>query len=152
MELLAVTLALVGIGVALFIPLFVEAMKHPWLRLERADDANSPLGFRIVHVRVINEPLGGWLGQWLIRNVATSCKVDVSFRSLSDSATLDIPGRWSGAPEPFTYLSTPTGQPGVVFDPMKAPAASRIDLHADAEGEVLGIAIKTDGDAEAYGF
>lgn len=151
----AVLIGIAGVFVALGIPLFVESKKRPALRIERADDANAhdrTPPFRIVHIKVINEPLSGRLGRWLLRNVATSCKVDITFRSRSGNGTVAIPGRWSGAPEPFSYVPTSGGGTGVLFDPTKLPQSTRFDLSPDTDGEVLGIAIKTDGDPEAYAF
>lgn len=139
---------------ALGIPLVIESRKRPRLRIEPADDANATWAhppFRIVHVKVINEPLGGKLGRWLLRNVATSCKVGVLFESQSSNETVAIPGRWSGTPEPFSFFPT-NGAIRALFDPTKVPQSLRFDLSPDTEGEVLGIAIKADGDCEAYAF
>jgi hypothetical protein len=77
-----VILGLVGIALAIAIPLLVEYTRRPALRIERGDDANSD-PYRIVHVKVINEPLKGLRGQWLLRNDAAGCKLNMTFCSHS---------------------------------------------------------------------
>jgi hypothetical protein len=154
--LISVIVAVVGIVVAIGIPLYVEAKKRPVLRIERSEDLNvrdrDPVpAFRIVHIRVINEPLMGRISRWLLRNVATSCKVSITFRSRSDNRELTIPGRWSGAPEPFSRAPVGDRLAGF-YDPTKVPQTLRFDLSPAPEGEVLGIALKQQGDDEAYAF
>jgi hypothetical protein len=154
--LVSVIVAIVGIVVAIGIPLYIEAKKRPVLRIEGSEDLNvrdrDPVPeFRIAHIKVIDEPLGGRLGRWLLRNTATSCKVSIAFRSRSDNTTLTIPGRWSGAPEPFS-LAPVDGHLVGFYDPTKVPQTLRFDLSPAQEGEVLGIALKQKGDHEAYAF
>ena len=151
MGIVGVVLGLIAVLVAIAVPLLVEKKKRPRLLIERADDANSPLGFRIVHIKVINQPLTGRLARWLVPNEATSCRVDISFRSLSDGQVTNIAGRWSGTAEPFVIVPTPGGLVRT-FDPSMVPETLRFSLAADAVGEALGIAIKQDGDTEAYAF
>lgn len=148
-------LGLIGIAVAIGIPLFVEAKKRPVLRVERADDADASQRtppFRIVHVKVINEPLGGWLGKYLLREVAIACKVGVTFTSRSNATQVAVAGRWSGTPQPLSFVQVQASSIGVVFDQTKVPQTLRFDLSPDPVGEVLGIAIKAGGDAEAFAF
>lgn len=66
MALTGVFLGLLGIAAAIYIPLKIEALKRPKLRIQRTDDANNPGMFggptRIAHIAVVNEPIEGWLG------------------------------------------------------------------------------------------
>ena len=84
---MGVLLGLLGIAAAIYIPLKIEALKRPKLRIEWAADANNPGMFggptRIAHIAIINEPIEGWLGKWLLRNPATGCQVKLSYRSRS---------------------------------------------------------------------
>lgn len=105
MELAGVFLGLLGIAAAIYIPLKIEALKRPKLRIQWAADANNPGMFggptRIAHITVVNEPIEGWLGKWLLRNPATGCQVKLTYRSRSDEKTLSTPGKWSAKPEPL---------------------------------------------------
>jgi hypothetical protein len=152
---LAITVAfgvfsiLVGVG----LPLFVEASKRPSLVIDRAEDFDDDRGgFRIVHVRVVNEPLAGFRSRWLIRNSAEGCHVRVQFRSVIDGTTVEVPSaRWSSHPEPLTEVFH-EGQSEAVYDVKKVSGLERFDLAASAEGELLGVAIKYRGDNSAYGY
>jgi hypothetical protein len=110
-------------------------------------------------VRVINRPLEGWRSRWLLRNVATGCKVRVKFISRSDRTGPAFDARWSGHPEPFTFMPFHATSGNVVVqavqaivDPTKIPQTRVIDISPGNEGQVVGIAIKTEGRAAAYGF
>jgi hypothetical protein len=159
--------AFLGAGVAIFVPLFVEYTRRPELVVERADDLNienrSP-NQRLVHIKVINRPLTGWRGRWLLRNVATGCSAHIRFISRSDSSTVELPGRWSANPEPLMLMAS-IGTSGAVsgatyvasleamsFDPTKVPQTRVIDVSPGEAGQLVAIALKTQGQAEAYGF
>jgi hypothetical protein len=62
-ELVGVFLGLLGIAAAIYIPLKIEALKRPKLRIEWAADANNLSMYggptRIAHIAVINEPIEG---------------------------------------------------------------------------------------------
>jgi hypothetical protein len=146
-----VVLGLIGIALALAIPLYVEYSRRPVLRIRRAGDLNmgdASERSRITHVKVINEPLAGHRARWLLRNDANGCRVTLTFRSLSDNTEMTMAGRWSSTPQPLT----PTEGGGLQFDITKLPQSERLDLSADAEGESVAVAIKHDGDHEAFGF
>lgn len=153
-EWLSLAIALLGAGVAVFIPLAVEYARRPVLEVVLADDLNiedrEPKQ-RIVHVRVVNYPLSGWRGRWLLRNVANGCRVKVRFISRSDGSRVDFNGRWSGNSEPFTPVPVQGGVARVP-DPTKVPQTRLIDVSPSEEGQVVGIAIKTHECMEAYGF
>jgi hypothetical protein len=151
--LFGVILALAGIVVAILAPLEIERRKRPIVTIERSGDLNDPnaqpSGFRIVHICVTNNRLSS---RWLLRNDATGCRVDVTFRSRSDGKTVHIPGRWSGHPQPLDYHVLPTGQIATTFRPEAVPPTLTFDLSPDPDGQNLGIAIKRQGDTSAYAF
>jgi hypothetical protein len=166
-----VILGLIGISVAIGIPLGVEWCRRPKLRIDRADDVNqrgAESAWRLVHIKMVNVPLRGLLSRFLLRNPATSCRVTVTFKSRSDGKQIEMSGRWTASPEPRSLIGGPpevpmedykldpirAGMPsiGMPFDPTKVPQTLRFDLSADAEGEPIPIAIKFNGDAAAYGF
>ena len=142
-------LGIVGILLAIAIPLHIEYSRRPSLSIDRADDLNWDGGARrIVHIKVVNAPLTGFKAKWLLRNDATGCRVELIFRSKSDRSEKEVPGRWSGAPEPLA--PTPDGR--FVFDATKTPQSFTFDVPPGPGGEILGIAIKDDGDTRAFAF
>ena len=166
-----VILGLIGIAVAIGVPLFVEWSRRPALRIERGDDVNEHRAnpaWRLLHVRIVNQPLHGWRSHWLLRNPATSCRVAVLFKSCSDGQEIHMPGRWTASPEPRSLIGGPpevpmeyynldpvrAGEPsiGMPFDPTKVPGTLRLDLSADADGEPVPVAIKFKGEVAAFGF
>jgi hypothetical protein len=93
--------------------------------------------------------------------------VDVRFKSESDGREMSMPGRWSAGPEPISQVAFPpkvsidyamidpaAGIPDVQwqFDPTKVPQSARLDISADSEGEPVPIAIKYQGEQQAFGF
>lgn len=154
-DLLGAGLGLVGVVLALVVPAFVEWSRRPCLRVVRrdGDDANSKNPYwRIVHVRVVNEPLSGWLSHVLLRNPAMGCRVKLEFKSTSDGMTTGARGKWSAKPEPLTLL--PTGPNTVVraFDAEKIPQALTIDLSPSKDGEPVAVAIKHNNDLHAFAY
>ena len=150
--LLGAGLGIIGVMLALAVPAFVEGSRRPCLRIEKADDANSPDPYwRIVHVRVINEPLSGRLSRVLLRNSAAGCRVSMEFKSRSDGKTVTARGKWSAQPEPLAIIGYGE-QVGRVFDPEKIPMGLTLDLSASEEGETVAVAIKHNNDAAAYAY
>ncbi len=143
---IGLTISFLAVIVAVVLPLLIERAKWPELRLGRADDANarhlSPVA-RFVHVRVTNQPLRGLRARWLQRNTANACKVEITFRSKSSGDVISMPGRWSATPQPLTLG---------IFDNEKLPQSLRFDLPPDEQGEVVAVAIKRDGNSDAFGF
>lgn len=137
---------------ALAVPAFVEWSSRPCLRIEKADDANSPDPYwRIVHVRVVNEPLSGRLARVLLRNSAAGCRVSMTFKSRSDGKTVTARGKWSVQPEPLAIISYGE-QVGRVYNPEKIPVCLTLDLSASEEGGTVAVAIKHNNDAAAFAY
>jgi hypothetical protein len=153
-EWISLAVALAGAGIAVFIPLFVEYTKRPALEIALADDLNIEDRLpkqRLVHIRVINRPLAGRRGAWLLRNVATGCTVDVEIISRRDHQRISFAGRWSANPEPWTFAA---GDRVIaqIFDPTKIASTRVFDLPPSTQGSSLAVAIKVDGQEDAYGF
>ena len=141
-------LALLGIAVAILVPVLIEYQKRPRLRISHARDAHrpSPDAFRIVHVRVVNMPITGIFARWLVRNVATGCRVSIELRSTSSGDTRPaFAGKWSLKPEPIQYLPVGGSLQGA-FDPARWPEGLVHDLPPGAYGEMVAVAIKHEGD------
>ncbi|HEY2333652.1 MAG TPA: hypothetical protein VGH58_01420 [Solirubrobacterales bacterium] len=145
-------LGLVGVILALAVPAFVEWSRRPSLRIESTADANRPDPYwRIVHVRVVNEPLSDWRSRFLLRNSATGCRVSMEFKSKSDGKAVKARGKWSAQPEPLAII----GQGDAirrVYDPEKIPVGLTLDLSATEEGETIAVAIKHNNDPAAYAY
>lgn len=160
MELAGVLLGLFGIAAAIYIPLKIEALKRSKLRIEWAADANNSGMFggptRIAHIAVINEPIKGWLGKWLLRNPATGCQVKLTYRSRSDEKTLSTAGKWSAKPEPLQWLpvQNPDGSQGIYqyADTEKLPDMLVYDISSGRRGGVVAVALKRDGEHQTYAF
>jgi hypothetical protein len=139
-----------GIAAAIYIPLKIEALKRPKLRIEWAADANNPSMFggptRIAHIAVINEPIEGWLGKWLLRNPATGCQVKLSYRSRSDEKGLWTAGKWSAKPEPLQWLPVQnedgTQSINQFPDTEKLPDMLVYDISPGRRGGVVAVALK----------
>jgi hypothetical protein len=159
-ELVGVLLGLLGIAAAIYIPLKIEALKRPKLRIEWAADANNPGMYggpaRIAHIAVINEPIDGWLGKWLLRNPATGCQVTLSYRSRSDEKGFWTAGKWSAKPEPLIWLPVEnddgTQSINQFADSTKLPDMLIYDISPGHRGGVVAVALKRDGERQAYAF
>jgi hypothetical protein len=139
---ISLAISFLAVGVAIVVPLAIERARRPDLQVGKADDGNArhlAPPARFVHARVTNRPLK----RWLQRDTANGCKVDITFRSRSDGKVTTMQGRWSATPQPLNQG---------VFDNERVPQTLRFDLPPDEAGEVIPVAIKRDGDANAFGF
>jgi hypothetical protein len=150
---LSLGVAFAGALIAIAIPIAVERLKRPDLAIVLGDDLNigSPLSRRLVHITVINRPLTGVWGRFLLRNTATGCSAHVTIQSRTGGTSQAFHGRWSGQPEPLTIVGTPVGLT-LVYDPTKLPQSRLIDVSPGLGGQGMAIAIKADGDQAAYAF
>jgi hypothetical protein len=155
MELIGIGLGIFGVLLAIGIPLWIESMKRPLLHIEWAEDANNAIyggPTRIVHIKVINEPITGWRGRWLLRNPANGCGVTLTFRSMSDGREIGpYSAKWDARPEPIQWLPN-EGQVNQFPDPEKIPACISYDLSPGEDGSSLAVALKRDGEAGAWAF
>lgn len=145
-------LGFIGVMLALAVPAFVEWSRRPRLRIESTADANSLDPYwRIVHVRVVNEPLSGWRSRILLRHSAAGCRVSMVFKSKSDGRPVTARGKWSAQPEPLTIISR--GNSAVrAYDPERIPAGLTLDLSATEQGETVAVAIKHNNEAAAFAY
>lgn len=159
-ELAGVLLGLFGIAAAIYIPLKIEALKRPKLSIQWAADVNNAGMFggptRIAHIAVVNEPIEGWLGKWLLRNPASGCQVKLSYRSRSDEKGPWTAGKWSAKPEPVQWLPVQsedgTQSINQFPDTEKLPDMLVYDVSPGRRGGVVAVALKRDGERQAYAF
>lgn len=153
MEIVGAALGVIGVLLALAVPAYVEWARRPSLRVDIGSDANSedPL-WRIVHIRVINEPIAGRLGRILLRNPAAGCEVTMEFASRSDGASLKARGKWSAKPQPLALIPVGDGNFGWLFDAERIPETLTLDVSPGEEGQPVAVAIKHNNDPQAYAF
>src|SRR6266566_2246405 len=88
----------VGGVITIIVALVMERAKRPSLAVEVAGPADDPR-WVILHVKVINKPVGGWWGRWLLRTDARGCRVRMVFarRAVTGPSVhvRDMDGRWS---------------------------------------------------------
>jgi hypothetical protein len=142
--------------VAIVAPLLIEGTKRPRLQIEWAPDANNPNMYggptRITHVKVINTPIGKPFGRFLLRNTATNCRVRLTFTSRSDGKEAwSGPAKWDAQPEPIQWLPHEGGIHEFI-DQRSATASEIYDLPPGESGSSLAIALKRDGQVEAWAF
>lgn len=134
------------------IPLWIEWRKRPELSVEIGANADrQDPRWRIVHARVVNAPIPGRLGRYLLRNDATGCEARVELRSRAGGPLIDIAGKWSSTPEPIQTLAI-GNRPAEFYDPQKLPAALACSIPPTETGQAIAIAIKHGGEPVAYAF
>lgn len=146
-------LGVLGVVLALAVPAFVEWKRRPQLVIVSGSDANriDPT-WRIVHVAVVNQPIRGFLGRILLRNVATGCDVELRFVSRSDGTELVTRGKWSAKPEPLVIVPSGPGLFARIFSSEMVPQGLSADVSPGELGQVVAVAIKHEADDQAYAF
>jgi len=149
MEWITVAIAIV----ALVTPYILGWVRRPNLDIDVGDTTGEGRPWRFLHLRISNKPLGRpW--RWVERREpATGCHVSLSIFGLPNSDLLfgPLPARWSATPEPLR--PTVVGDKLVsVVEPPLVVAGERYSLDASDEGSTVAVAVKHDGEAEAYAF
>jgi hypothetical protein len=156
-------LSILAVVLALGVPLFVEHRRRPRLRVELApdstfgghDDPYKRPASRLVHVRIVNEPMKGPWSRWLLTNHAISCKVTIKFLRNGVQVFDPIPGRWSSTPQPLQVdFGIVNGflLPITRYNQEAVPQTLRFDLPPDPAGEVVAFAMKVQRRKSAYAF
>lgn len=156
----------IGLGAAALLLTFVLE----WLRLPRIQikaERWGPAGkhdwtFAVVHVR--NKPLPRWLP--FTRASADGCRAMIEFRRGGDKDLYirEVPGRWSGTPQPVReeHVQPPEELKSLLpegavlavtkFDAQLVPQTLTFDLPAASRWEEIAIAVlHRDGEAHAFG-
>jgi hypothetical protein len=151
-EWVSIGLGFFAILVAIAIPLWIEWRKRPMLSIEPGENADRDApSWRIVHVRVLNTPIPGRLGRFLLRQNADGCTGWVELRSRSGGAPIAFEAKWSSSPEPIQTLAI-GGRAVEFYDPQKLPIALVATVPPTKGGQTIAVAIKHNGDPHAYGF
>ena len=153
----------ISIVVAASVPLAIEAIRRPLLRLE-VDDLVRDDSWTIAHVRIRNLPLAErgrlakWLGHWLTAFSADGCSLQLLIfdaKRIENDDPIGFAGKWSSTAEPITQhiLVTPFGvQQFPIFDPQKLPGIDQVTLQPGPDGDGVAVAIRARGGADAYAY
>jgi hypothetical protein len=153
MELAGVLLGLLGIVAAIIIPLWIEALKRPQLSIARAEDEDREgmpdAMHRVLKLMVVNQPLEGWLGKWVLRDTASGCKAKVTILPLDDRPEDDLCwvdwfyAMWDAKPRAVDA----DGE----LDQLRVPDAQVYDVPPSRNGSGFPVAIRRSG-MPAYAF
>lgn len=155
--------ALGSVLLAVGVPLGIEWLRRPMLRIQVGDPVDDPR-WSIVHLRVRNRPLAerGRLarlfGRWLTAFAADGCSVHVRVIGDPESRLLEFDGKWSSRREPLTeHLVATQSDSGVTgrtiqaYDPQKLPGIHHVSLQPGPEGDLVAVAIRPPG-GPAYAY
>lgn len=142
-------IGVVGIIVAICVPLVIERLKRPSFAFRVAEPSHIG-SVKYLHVAIINRPL---TSKWLLRNTATGCTASLSYESLPIGSGEHRPwgaaARWSAKAEPWTPLVV-NGRIERLYDDTKLNNCFHMDLEPSDRGEVVIAAIKHADDKAAY--
>lgn len=153
----------VSVVVAVAIPLGIEYIRRPILRVEVDDEPTPDSPLEIVDVWVRNLPMSDrgraarFLGRWLTALPADGCSLTiVIFRDEDDQDdVIAFEGKWTSRIEPIATHLLHTGSEVErlhVYDPQKLPGIHEISL-LPGRGDLVAIAIREPGDApSAYAY
>lgn len=153
LEEIGVVVGILGVLLAIFIPILFEQWKKPNLGIFAMDERGvGTTPYKFIHVRVVNKPHK--IIRFIQRNYATDVKAKITFIDKHTGQELfTMQCKWTGKPEPLEPVYNPQrGIFGHVFDTTKIPDAQSINIAPREEGEALDVAIKHDGEKECYGF
>jgi hypothetical protein len=150
-----------GALASIFASGFFEWLKRPILSVQvaPADNKNYGAGHpvaqkaRFLQVSVKNREPWLWF-RWLSKNAASQCVADITFFHLDGQRVFeeDMPGRWSGWPEPLAMVGHVGRQPIELVNPYYLSSEfRRINIYSDAP-RLLDIAVRFDNDPECYGW
>jgi hypothetical protein len=168
----------ISILVAVAVPLAIEHIRRPILAIEPQNPAYDypPVNTRwsfdpanpwwaIVHVRVRNLPMAerDWisrlLGHWLTAHAADGCSVRVSIfpgdEVVSDGDEIAFDGKWTSRHEPYsTHVVLHENELRQIdrYDPSKLPGIHEVTLQPGPDGDLVAIAIRERGAANAYAY
>lgn len=159
-KLLRMALSLIGIALALaalFLPLAIERKRRPRLLMEAGQwKPENDVAWKFAAIRVINDPLDGLWGRILTRQSAEGCIVSITMQKQGVAVPVvsDLPGRWSGTPEPYRTEVQPDGKGGWLtvetFDHSLVPDSFRFSIPSTGDAEEVAVAVWRDGESHAF--
>jgi hypothetical protein len=156
----ATALSIIGVVLALAalaLPVAIERKRRPRLSIEASEwEPETEVSWEFATVRVSNQPLRGFWGLLLTRASADGCVVSFSIvgPDTSSDVALDLPGRWSGAPEPYRTEIRRRQDDGwervETFDHRLVPGSFRFDIPSTGVGEEVAITVHREAQAFAF--
>jgi hypothetical protein len=153
-------LALLGIALALaalMLPVAMERKRRPKLRIEPGEwKPEKEMNWEFAPIRVINEPLEGLWGRIVTRQSAEGCVISFTIRAAGAAKAVvsDLPGRWSGTPEPYRTDVQPDGRGGWLtvetFDHTLVADSFRFSVPSTGDAEEVAVAVWRDGETHAF--
>jgi hypothetical protein len=153
LEEVGIILAILGIILAMAIPVLFEQWKKPDLDIiAMNEEGRGAAQYKFVHLRVVNKPHK--IVQFIERNYANEARANITFIDKSSGNELfSMPCKWSGKPEPVELIYSPQAGGNIyVLDVTKISEAESTNIAPGKDGEVLDVAIKHNGEIECYGF
>lgn len=153
LEEIGIVLGILGVLLAIFIPVIFEQWKKPNLDIIAIDERGSGTApYKFAHVKVVNKPHK--IIRFIQRNYVNDATAKIIFIDKHTGQELfTMPCKWTGKPEPLEPVYDPQKRIfGYVFDTTKIPDAQSINIAPGEEGEALDVAIKRNGEKECYGF
>lgn len=152
----------VSVVVAVAVPLAIEYIRRPILRVEVDDEPVPDAPLEIVHVWVRNLPMSErgrvarLLGRWLTALPADGCSLTIAiFRNEDDEDdVIAFEGKWTSRVEPVATHLLPTGSGAQridLYDPQKLPGIHEVRL-LPGRGDLVAIAIREPGAPSAYAY
>jgi hypothetical protein len=142
---------------ALLLPFAIERKRRPRLRIEAGQwKPEQDVDWEFAPIRVVNEPLDGFWGRALTRQSAEGCIVSITIHGegAAKPVVSDLPGRWSGTPQPYRTEVQPDGQGGWltvdIFDHSLVPDSFRFSVPSTGDAEEVAVAVWRDGEAHAF--
>ncbi len=146
----------IALGVSLF-ALYAKWQEKPRLRVFLADrwmseGGNGNAKWRFVHVAVSNPGAPWWLRWFTYRQSARNTVLQLRYSVPGGTGSkFELAGRWSGNPEPYQEKMV-NSQVQRLFDPWLVHMGRFKDVVAEGSLEEVAIAVKIQGDDDAFGF
>lgn len=129
LEEIGMLLAILGVVLAITIPIMFEQWKKPDLDILSMDEKGDGVAqFKFVHIKVVNKPHK--FIRFIERNFANEAKAKIAFFDKNSGTELfTMSCKWSGKPEPVTLIHSPqAGTPVYVLDVTKIRDAESINI------------------------
>jgi hypothetical protein len=158
-ETVAVILAILGIGLAIFVPFVIERLKKPRLIIQIDEDLIIPgQSTRYLHGRVINQPHLDILSA-IERHPAYDTRVKLRFYANNQPILEPLETKWTQAPEcrtPITQIVINQSPNQVeirnidAFDATKTVFSSRRTIPSNTRGEPFDVIVKNQGQIDCF--
>lgn len=149
----------VGAIIAILIPLRIESLRKPKLKLKLTEPQdsnyeNSPASVaRFLLVKLVNEQLPRWASWWMSRDAALQCHGTITFHHLDGQNIFGraMPFRWRASPEPGSIELKFDDKRLFITDRTAFNLEPRMDVYP-GEAQQLGVIARFDNEPDCYGW